>query len=116
MESNSNKSLSGAMCDMCHYLIGRKSKVMNKRIRKSKGTNRRLTCGKGGHSHLIMLDQTGGRRRRKEREKKEKRKRNEREEEGRERSSTFSLVFPAIGPSVFVRVRMKVLPHGKSFK
>ena len=51
---------------------------MDKRIRKSKGTNRRLTCGKGGHSHLIMLEQTGGRRRRerekKEREKQEKKK------------------------------------------
>ena len=34
------------MCDMCHHLIGRKSKVMDKRIRKSKGANRRVTCGK----------------------------------------------------------------------
>ena len=31
---------------MCHNLIGRKSKVMDKRIRKSKGANRRVTCGK----------------------------------------------------------------------
>ena len=29
---------------MCHNLIGRKSKVMDKRIRKSKGVNRRVTC------------------------------------------------------------------------
>ena len=48
------------MCDMCH-LIGRKSK----------GANRRLTCGKGGHSNLIMLDQTGGE---EERETKKKKK------------------------------------------
>ena len=85
---------------------------MDKRIRKSKGTNRRLTYGKGGHSYLIMLDRTGGRRRR----EREKRKRKEREEEGRERSFTFSLVFPVIGPSVFVGARGKVLSHGKSFK
>ena len=58
------------MSDMCH-LIGRKSKVMDKRIRKSKGANRRLTCGKEGHSHLIMLDQTGGE---EERETKKKKK------------------------------------------
>ena len=44
---------------------------MDKRIRKSKEANKRLTCGKGGHSHLIMLDQTGGE---EEREKKEKEK------------------------------------------
>ena len=31
---------------MCHNLIGRKSKVMDKRIRKSKGANMRVTCGK----------------------------------------------------------------------
>ena len=46
----------------------------------------------------------------------EGRKRKEREEEGRKRSFTFSLVFPAIGPSVFVGAREKVLPRGKSFK
>ena len=79
---------------------------MDKRIRKSKGANKRLTCGKGGHSHLIMLDQTNG----------EEEKRKERGEEGRERSSTFSLVFSATGPSVPVEARRKVLPSGKSFK
>ena len=31
---------------ICHNLIGRKSKVMDKRIRKSKGANRRMTYGK----------------------------------------------------------------------
>ena len=44
----------GPMSDMCHHLIGRKSKVMDKRIRKSKGTNTRLTYGKGGHSYLTL--------------------------------------------------------------
>ena len=71
VENKSNASISGVMCDMCHHLIGRKSKVMDKKIRKSKGANGRLTCGKGGHSHLIMLDQTGGE---EEGEKKEKNK------------------------------------------
>ena len=31
---------------MFHYLIVLKSKVLDKRIRKSKGANRRVTCGK----------------------------------------------------------------------
>ena len=39
-----------------------------------------------------------------------------RKEEGRERSSTFSLVFPAIGPSASDGARGKVLPRYKSFK
>ena len=33
----------------------------------------------------------------------------------RERSSTFSLSFPAIGPTVSGRARGKVHPHDKSF-
>ena len=85
---------------------------MDKRIRKSKGTNRRLTCSKGGHSHLIMFNQTGWERKKKKREK-------EREGKGRrsrERSSTFSLDFPTIGLSVPNEARGKVLPRGKSFK
>ena len=45
-------------------------------------------------------------------EKKKEEKR-EREEEGRERSSTFSLVFPTIRPSVPVGARKKVLPHSR---
>ena len=49
-------------------------------------------------------------------EKRKKRKRKEREDEGGERSSTFSLVFPAIGLSVSIGTRWKVLPCGKSFK
>ena len=66
---------------------------MDKRIRKSKGANRRLTCGKGGHPYLIMLDQTGG-------EEKGKKKRGE-------RSSNFSLQSTEIGGSVFVGPRTK---------
>ena len=46
----------------------------------------------------------------------EERRRKGREEEGGERSSTFSLVFLAIGSLVSVGVRGKVLPRGKSFK
>ena len=38
-----------------------------------------------------------------------------REEEGRERSSTFSLEFPVIRPSVFVGARGEVLPHDETF-
>ena len=48
-------------------------------------------------------------------EEKEKKERKEREEGG-ERSSTISLVFPTIEPSVFVGARGKVIPHDKSFK
>ena len=33
----------------------------------------------------------------------------------RERSSTFSLEFPAIGPSVSGETRSKVAPHGKGY-
>ena len=75
-----------------------------------------LTCG----NEDIPLDfepnnsvekEIGGRKK-----KKEKKGRKEREEESRERSSTFSLVFLAIGPLVPVGARRKVLPHDKSFK
>ena len=90
----------GPMRDTCHHLIGRKSKVMDKRIRKSKGTKRRLTCGKGGHSYLIMLDQTGGEEKGKRKEKKEKRERGE-------RSFNFCLRSTEISGSVFVEPRTK---------
>ena len=33
----------------------------------------------------------------------------------RERSSTFSLKFPAIGPSAFGEARRKVAPHGEDY-
>ena len=79
-----------------------------------KRANGVLTCG----NEDIPLDfgpnnsmekEIGGR-------KKEKKERKEREKEGRERSSTFSLVFSAIGPSVPIEARRKVLPRGKSFE
>ena len=63
-------------------------------------------------SHLT-LDQTI---RWEEGKRREKRKRKEREEEGRERSSTFSIVFSAIGPSVSVGGRRKVRHRGKNFE
>ena len=49
-------------------------------------------------------------------EKKKKRKRKESEEGVGERSSTFSLVFMAIAPSVSVGARGKVPPLVKRFK
>ena len=63
----------------CHNLIGRKSKVMDKRIRKSKGANRRVTHGKM-RPPKVTLDQTNsvGRRRRKRGKKKEKIEKRER--------------------------------------
>ena len=39
----------------------------------------------------------------------------EKERVFRERGSTFSLKFPAIGPSVFGEARSKVAPHGKDY-
>ena len=59
-----------------------------------------------GPNNLIEKE-IGGRKK----EKKEK----ERKEEGKERSSIFSLVFQAIGPSVPIGARKKVIPRGKSF-
>ena len=63
----------------CHNLIGSISKVMDKRIRKSKGANRRVTRGKM-RPPKVTLDQTNsvGRRRRKRGKKKEKREKRER--------------------------------------
>ena len=49
-------------------------------------------------------------------EKKELSEKKVEREEGRERSFTFSLVFPAIGPLVPVGRRRKVLPRSKSFE
>ena len=59
------------------------------------------------------LDQMDWERKREEEESKRKR-------EGkcgifRERSSTFSLKFPAIGPSAFGETRSKVAPHSKDY-
>ena len=41
--------------------------------------------------------------------------RERKERDFRERSSTFSLEFPAIGPSVSGEARRKVAPHGKGY-
>ena len=49
----------------------------------------------------------GGRKTKRERERKER--------DFRERSSTFSLEFPAIEPSVAGEARRKVAPHGKGY-
>ena len=64
-------------------------------------------------SHLTKLDQIsmGGGDWRKKKEKRGKK----REEEGEERSSTFSLDFLAIGPSVRLGVRGKVRPRIESY-
>ena len=49
------------------------------------------------------------------RERKTKRESERKERDLRERSSTFSLVFQAIGPSVSGEARSKVAPHGKGY-
>ena len=59
------------------------------------------------------LDQWIGRGR--ERGKKNKRKREGKCGIFRERSSTFSLEFPAIGPASLDEARSKVAPHGKDY-
>ena len=46
-------------------------------------------------------------------ERKTKQERERKERDFRERSSTFSLEFPAIGPSVSDEARRKVAPHDK---
>ena len=53
--------------------------------------------------------------RKREEEKKSKRKREGKCGIFRERSSTFSLKFPAIGPSASGEARSKVAPHGKDY-
>ena len=51
-----------------------------------------------------------------EREKERGREQTERERDlFRERSSTFSLKFPTIGPSASDEARSKVAPHGKDY-
>ena len=62
-------------------------------------------------SHLTHLGPADGRG---EREEKEERKVRERES-FKERSSTFSLIFPAIRPSVYGGAKGKVHPSCKSF-
>ena len=49
------------------------------------------------------------------RKKERKSKRRERKRGFRERGSTFSLKFPAIGPTSFDEAGSKVAPHGKDY-
>ena len=49
------------------------------------------------------------------RERKTKRERERKERDFGERSSTFSLEFPAIGPLVSCEARIKVAPHDKGY-
>ena len=63
----------------------------------------------------LHLDQIGWEKRRRE-EEREGPNEKEREKCGiLERSSTFSLKFSAIGPSVSNEARIKVAPHGKGY-
>ena len=48
-------------------------------------------------------------------EKETKREKERKERDFRERSSTFFLGLPAIGPSVFGEARSKVVPHSKDY-
>ena len=63
---------------------------------------------------LDLLEQTIRWREEKKRGKREKKKKDRKEEDG-ERSSTFSLEFLAIKPSVSVRTRGEVLPSDECF-
>ena len=81
---------------------------MDKVIRVIQGANGVLTCGQKYFSNLTILDQSVGWRRGEEKE--------ERGRKLRERSSTFSLGFQAIGQAVPDGERRKVLPRTKCFK
>ena len=81
---------------------------MDKVIRVIQGANGVLTCGKKYSPNLTILDQPVGWRRKEEKEKRGRKL--------RERSSTFSLSFPAIEPAVPGGARRIVLPRAKSFK
>ena len=81
---------------------------MDKVIRVIQGANRVLTSGQ---KVLSKLDFSSNNLVGREKEEKEKRRRNL-----RERSSTSSIGFPAIGPAVPDGARRKVLPRAKSFK
>ena len=75
--------------------------------------NEKWTCGDERTSPLDQVFQPslGGKEER-EREQTER----DREREGfRERGSTFSLSFPAIGPSASGEARSKVVPHGNDY-
>ena len=93
------------MWGVCHHMIRGKSKVVDKWIRSNpKRANGVLICGMRGHPTGPILDLPVG-----------WGERGERKRELRERSSTFSLNFPAIGPAVSSGARRKVHPCGKSF-
>ena len=80
-------------------------------------SNEKWTRGDERTSPLDQVFQPGlggGGGRKKERES--RRREREREREGfRERGSTFSLKFPAIGQASFDKARSKVAPHGKDY-
>ena len=80
---------------------------MDKVIRVIQEANGVLTCGKRYSLNLTILDQPVGWMRGEEKEKRGRKL--------RERSSTFSLGFSAIGPAVPDGARRKVLPRAKSF-
>ena len=75
--------------------------------------NEKWTCGDERTSPLDQVFQPGlGGKEEREREQTER----DREREGfRERGSTFSLSFPAIGPSASGEARSRVVPHGKDY-
>ena len=76
--------------------------------------NEKWTCGDERTSPLDQVSQIslGEEKREREREQTER----DGEREGfKERCSTFSLSFPAIGPSASGEARSKVAPHGKGY-
>ena len=83
---------------------------MDKMIKESKSTNGRLTSGMRGQVLLThaLTNQFG-------RGESKPRKEGEKRRAFRERSSHFSLDFPAIGPSNPGKTRGKVDPHCKSY-
>ena len=83
---------------------------MDKVIRVIQGANEVLTCGKK-YSPNLTLDQTI----REEDRKGEMKGKREKRRNLSERSSTFSLVFSAIGPTVPGGSRRKVLLRTESF-
>ena len=76
-------------------------------------SNEKWTCGDERTSPLDQVFQPGLRgKEEREREKAER----DREREGfREKGSTFSLSFPAIGPSASGEARSKAALHGKDY-
>ena len=74
--------------------------------------NEKWTRGDERTSPLDQVSQISLGEEKREREQTER----DREREGfRERSSTFSLSFPVIGPSASGEARSKVAPHGKDY-